>query len=136
MTLPMPLPDTGLPRPTDKFGRPIAYIADPDALGDIVEGMVSMCISQRLCQVCGLGFQTEEIVYAIESMLNQAGYIEGSVPLHEACLKLATEKCPAFKRYPYNLWKGPQWAFTNEQIMIPSACICMPMNQGATYEPK
>jgi hypothetical protein len=91
----------GLPRPMNRRGLPVPYVAESaERLGDKSLTRAPEVTRDWLCQVCGE--PSGDPAYAL--MLAEPAHWEPDWVLdhgllHEPCLRLALEHCPALRRY-------------------------------------
>lgn len=91
----------GLPRPLTRGGLPVPYVAEsPERLGDKSLTRAPEVTRDWLCQVCGES--SGDPAYALmltEPARWEPDWVLDHGLLHETCLRLALEHCPALQRY-------------------------------------
>jgi hypothetical protein len=94
----------GLPRPINRKGLPIPYVAkDADHLGDKDFGRGAEVAKDWLCQVCGdpVGETAFAVMSTKAEIIWPSEWVLDHGLLHEPCLRLALDNCPALVR-----WEG------------------------------
>ncbi|MEU3010208.1 hypothetical protein [Nocardia asteroides] len=94
------IPQRGLPRPEDGGGTPIPYIASyhHDGTPDwrqVDTQLVVECQAAWLCQVCGLELERRAWI-----MVDGVGEVVSGTAMHQACMSIATTRCPHLKGSP------------------------------------
>jgi hypothetical protein len=95
-------PPVGLPRPTNRAGLPVPYIAaSPDQLGETDTTRRLQVARDGLCQVCGLsvGGHGFAVTNTGSDWRWPHEWILDFGLLHEECLRLALRHCPALRAW-------------------------------------
>lgn len=91
----------GLPRPTNRDGRPVPYVASgPNTLGEASLRRLGEVYRDKLCQVCGLTAQWPALVVfrTDDARWWPNGRIQDGL-IHDECCKLALQHCPYLSRH-------------------------------------
>lgn len=86
----------GFPRPRTRDGNlPVPYVAvDDDSIATLDFNRDPECTFEGLCQMCGLGFELDELVSIAKNDAGEVIHDHGLT--HIKCAVIVSKFCPAF----------------------------------------